>query len=210
MNLDTVKSRLSSQIKFELPGKAFQYEMASYHRSNYQSEVTNSAKTSAVTILLYLKNETWFFTLIQRPNYDGPHGGQVALPGGKKDNSDINLKHTAIRETYEEIGVLLNENEIIGELTELYIPVSNSIVTPFVATINYEPSFILQEREVLEVIECRITDLLVQDNKQITSISINENLKIKTPYFLFNDKIVWGATAMMLNEFKRIWHLIEV
>jgi 8-oxo-dGTP pyrophosphatase MutT (NUDIX family) len=206
MEYEIIKNRLLSRFELPLPGKEVQYEMASYHRykNTFDSDIKN-AKLSAVSILIYLLENEWHFCLIQRPQYNGPHSGQMALPGGKKEAIDFDLVQTAIRETKEEIGIELKQADIIGKLTELFIPVSNTLVLPFTAIINHVPNFIPQQTEVVEVIECRIAHLLSQSNNEITEVKINESLTIKTPYFLLNNKIVWGATAMILNEFKKIW-----
>jgi 8-oxo-dGTP pyrophosphatase MutT (NUDIX family) len=206
MQYETLKNKLLQRFDQPLPGKEVQYEMASYHRykNTFDSNIEN-AKLSAVSILIYLLENEWHFCLIQRPQYNGPHSGQMALPGGKKEVIDFDLMQTAIRETKEEIGIELRQEDIVGKLTELFIPVSNTLVLPFTAIINHVPTFIPQQTEVVEIIECKITHLLSQTNNEITEVKINESLTIKTPYFSLNNKIVWGATAMILNEFKKIW-----
>jgi 8-oxo-dGTP pyrophosphatase MutT (NUDIX family) len=206
MQYETLKNKLIQRFNQPLPGKEVQYEMASYHRykNTFDSDIEN-AKLSAVSILIYFLENEWHFCLIQRPQYNGPHSGQMALPGGKKEKDDFDLMQTAIRETREEIGIELRQADIVGKLTELFIPVSNTLVFPFTAIINHVPNFVPQQTEVVEIIECKITQLLSQSNNEITQIKINDALTIKTPYFALNDKIVWGATAMILNEFKKIW-----
>ncbi len=206
MEYETLKNKLVQRFAQPLPGKDVQFEMASYHRYKNNFDITiENAKLSAVSIVVYFLQGEWHFYLIQRPQYNGPHSGQIALPGGKKETIDFDLTHTAIRETKEEIGIELKHTDIIGQLTELFIPVSNTLVFPYTAIINHIPKFIPQESEVVEVIECKIAHLLSQSNNEITQVKINESLTIKTPYFSLNDKIVWGATAMILNEFKKIW-----
>jgi 8-oxo-dGTP pyrophosphatase MutT (NUDIX family) len=206
MEYEIVKNRLYQRLNQPLPGKDVQFEMASYHRykNTFNNDIEN-AKLSAVSILIYSIENEWHFCLIQRPQYNGPHSGQMALPGGKKEAIDFDLMQTAIRETKEEIGIELKQTDVIGKLTELFIPVSNTLVLPFTAIINHVPNFIPQHTEVVEVVECKITQLLSQTNNEITQVKINESLTIKTPYFSLNNKIVWGATAMILNEFKKIW-----
>jgi 8-oxo-dGTP pyrophosphatase MutT (NUDIX family) len=206
MQYETLKHKLLQRFNLPLPGKEVQYEMASYHRYKNTHEIdTENAKLSAVSILIYYINKEWHFCLIQRPQYNGPHSGQMALPGGKKEVYDFDLMQTAIRETKEEIGIELKQTDIIGKLTELFIPVSNTLVFPFTAIIDHVPNFIPQQSEVVEIIQCKISHLMSQSNNEITAVKINDALTIKTPYFLLNEKIVWGATAMILNEFKRIW-----
>jgi 8-oxo-dGTP pyrophosphatase MutT (NUDIX family) len=205
MSFELISQNLKTRLSSALPGREVQYVMASYHRYANVTDIPENAKLAATTLILFPKNQKWYFCLIQRPAYDGPHGGQIAMPGGKMEAQDINLINTAIRETFEEIGVLLNHTDVIGELTSLYIPVSNMHVYPFIAIITQEPEFNKQDTEVDEILVCELEELIQQDNSKITSVKINEQISIKTPYFLIKEKLVWGATAMMLNEFKMIW-----
>src|SRR5690606_38620464 len=90
-------------------------------------------KEGSVLILIYQKNDQLYFPLMLRPNYDGVHGGQVSLPGGKREETDKSFAATAVREAEEEIGVKPDEITVIGQLTELYVFASNFKVVPVVA-----------------------------------------------------------------------------
>jgi 8-oxo-dGTP pyrophosphatase MutT (NUDIX family) len=132
------------------------------------------------------------------------HSGQISLPGGKFDESDITLEKTALRECHEEIGIQ-NNIEVLGQLTPIYIPVSKFMVTPFVAILNEEdPTYILNVNEVQNVIEFPVDDLRSPHIVKQTTVEPTAGIKLKTPYFDIQGKIVWGATAMILNEFKHL------
>ena len=150
--------------------------------------------------MLYPIKNSIYTLLIQRPLYDGVHSGQVAFPGGRFEESDINLKTTALREAYEEVGIPIKEVEIIGQLTDLYIPPSNFLVTPFIGYVNLQPDFILEKKEVEKIIPVdlfSLNDIGIKFEKIITHSSGNN---IKTPFYDIDGLTVWGATAMIISE----------
>ncbi len=167
-------------------------------------EELSSARESAVLILFYPKDNETHIVLMQRPKYNGTHSGQVALPGGKVEESDKDVVHTALREANEEVGIIMEDVVVIGQLTEIYIPVSNFKVAPVVGAVDYYPDFVIDEREVEELIELKLSDLTGVKVLMETKIKFSDNRILKTPCFNFNDKIVWGATAIMLNELRWI------
>ena len=192
------------KIRFQkpLPGEKAQFLMAPLSRqriTTIHSENYHPRK-SAVLILLFPVKDTIHTLFIQRPVYDGVHSGQVAFPGGKFEETDIDLKQTALRETFEEVGVLPHTVEIIGKLTDLYIPPSNFLVTPFIGVINKQPDFIIDAREVQNII---LVDLFNLNNTKIKSekiITNNNANQIKTPCYEIAGLTIWGATAMMISE----------
>lgn len=161
-------------------------------------------KDSGVLILLYPHNHSIYSVLIQRPRYKGTHGGQMALPGGKKEEEDSDIIQTALREAEEEIGVNRNDIKIMGSLSRLYIPPSNFVIYPSVGCIAKRPVFIPSPEEVDEIVEYDIMRLLDPDVKKITRIKIMKVFSFNAPYFDIHKKIVWGATAMVLSEFREI------
>jgi 8-oxo-dGTP pyrophosphatase MutT (NUDIX family) len=155
-------------------------------------------------ILIYSLNNHYYIPLTKRHTYDGKHSGQISLPGGKLDEQDESLKHTALRELDEEIGI--NEHvEVIGNLTPIYIPVSNFYVEPYIGIYSHsEINFSTNEREVNELIHLDL-EVLKNDNIiQTEGIVHGDGYKLKTPYFEVEGNIIWGATAMILNEFKKL------
>ncbi|MFP3471932.1 NUDIX domain-containing protein, partial [Micrococcus sp. SIMBA_144] len=83
----------------------------------------------------------------------------LALPGATKELTDQDLGVTALRETEEEIGVPSDSIEIIGSLTDLYIPPSNLSVKPFIGYSLKSPSFSIDKREVDRLILCNFNEL---------------------------------------------------
>ena len=116
---------------------------------------------------------------------------------------DENLQKTALRETFEEVGIIESSINVIRELTDVYIPPSNFLATPFIGFVDQKPDFDLNY-EVDKTIEVLVSDLLNDAN--ITSVNMNTSYmnNVEVPCFKLNDYIVWGATAMMLSEIKEL------
>jgi 8-oxo-dGTP pyrophosphatase MutT (NUDIX family) len=195
---------LKHKLSEKLPGSEAQYQLAPLIRKEQVRQAFEQKlvpKESAVLILLYPKNDRWHLVFTQRHSYKGVHSGQVSFPGGKYEKSDPTIESTALREAQEEIGIHAEDVRIIGKLTNLYVPPSNFNINPFVGYVDYQPEFVPQISEVKEIIECSIDSLLVKNIIKQKVIAMANGLKIDTPYFDINGKVVWGATAMILNEF---------
>lgn len=162
--------------------------------------LAKNPKYAAVNILLYQKNEEWYFPLIHRThNENDRHSGQISLPGGKKDNSDADFAETAIRETWEEIGVRTSQIKILRELSPIYIPPSNFFVYAFLTCTEKTPDFKFQEGEVQKILEVPLS-LIKNLPKPPLTIELPKTNGYKVPYFDFQNYKIWGATSMILSE----------
>lgn len=161
----------------------------------------NEPKLAAVNILLYLKENQWYFPLIVRSkNERDRHSGQISFPGGKSEKEDLNFAHTAKRETAEEVGIEENYIRIIRELSPIYIPPSNFYVRAFVSYTKKNPAFFLQESEAVELIEFPIESILSLSTKPEMRV-LKSSRGVEVPVINFNGYEIWGATSMILSEF---------
>ena len=162
-----------------------------------------SPRPGSVLILLYEENNIIKFPLIKRPVYIGAHSGQISLPGGKSEPGE-NYFETALRETEEEIGVMQKQVEVLGKLTDFYVIPSNFMVTPIVGILSGSISFVPDPFEVEKIIVGTLEDLLKADAIKQTEIVAAGKYRMMAPHFEIENEIVWGATAMMLNEFRMV------
>jgi 8-oxo-dGTP pyrophosphatase MutT (NUDIX family) len=175
--------------------------MASSDRfvKNFPRLPGKDTRIAAVLILLYPHNGSIHTVFMQRPDYNGVHGGQISFPGGKKEPEDKDVIQTALRETKEETGVDPVKVNVIGTLTPLFIPVSNIIVTPVIGWINEEPAFNLKPEEVLFLIDADLKRLLDPSIVKIKPVEIKGKI-LEVKHFDYESNTIWGATAMILHE----------
>ena len=177
-----------------------QLEMAPYRKIEHDSSLTPI--NSAVGIHFFFDGEPTLI-LIERPQTMRKHAGQIAFPGGKKDDGDRDLIETALRESHEEIGINPENLNAIGSLSPVYIPVSNYLVQAFAFTHNEKPKMLLNPDEVNLILQVKISEILSRYSISNTDIQLQNGIKIKSaPCFHIQNKIIWGATAILLNELK--------
>lgn len=157
---------------------------------------------SAVLILLFPNNNTFNFILTLRSKKVETHKGQISLPGGAQEQNE-SLEKTALRETEEEIGVSPETVELIGRLSTLYVPFSGFDIHPYVGWATEMPEINISVEEVDKIISVPVTELIDSNNLRIKNTGLR-GIPVKMPYFNLKNEIVWGATSMILSEFKQL------
>ena len=206
MKLDpTFRNNLRRALKGDLPGQSAHLKMASRLRLDEikLSYDTSRAVHSSVLILLYPKKEIPHTVFILRQTYDGVHSGQVSFPGGRAEKGDSTPIDTALREASEEVNIDPAAVEVLGTLSEMYIPPSNYLVLPVVGFTAQPPDFVPETVEVAEIIESDLGFLFDQSRQKKTVLTIR-GTEIEAPYYDVQGKIVWGATAMILSELRHV------
>jgi len=206
-----VYANLKARLQKPLPGIQAHKDMAPPDRfpKNYTKTFPDNARIASVLILLYPnENKNLKFPLMLRSNDGTVHGGQISLPGGKRDFSDSDNIDTALRETEEEIGVSVSRSNVLGSLSPIYIPPSNFFVYPFVAAIDEKPHFIPDAKEVAEIFEGDVFKLQQKTTLKRKFIDYKQK-RISMPFYDLEGRMVWGATAMILKEFNMIWEEIN-
>ena len=202
MHFSKFKKIISKFKHYKLPGINSFLQMAPPERIKQilDGYTPINPLKAAVSLLFYkeIDNQTRM-VLILRKQYKGVHSNQIGLPGGKFENQDINLRETTIRETVEELGLIKDHIVMVKELTDIYIPPSNFMVKPFVCYYNKLPNFRPSQKEVAEIYKISIEELMVVPIIK-AEVRVNDQIKI-VPCFKIQNKIVWGATAMIINEF---------
>jgi 8-oxo-dGTP pyrophosphatase MutT (NUDIX family) len=199
-------SQLDQRLQGDLPGRKAQLKMSSMVRLQEMMNLVqpDNAKRSSVLILLYPFMDEIGLVLMQRPEYGGVHGGQISLPGGKQEDDDESLVFTALREAQEELGIIPAEVQVLGQLTEMYIPPSNFLVTPVAGFVTHRPSFVADPKEVAGIIEIGLNELLDERNRKMKKMKIRYGFSLKVPCYEISGHVIWGATAMILSEFREV------
>jgi 8-oxo-dGTP pyrophosphatase MutT (NUDIX family) len=197
---------LKNGLKKPLPGQLAQKTMSPLpidpRRFNFN--FSESPRKGAVLILIYPEVDQAFFPLIKRPTYSGVHSGQIAFPGGKMELDDKDISHTAVREAWEEVGVLPKDVRFLGQISDLFIPASNFLVSPIIGYTERKPDFVPEVKEVDRIIETPLKQLLNLETRKQKILEIGGQFKLNTPYFDISNEVVWGATAMILEEFIQV------
>lgn len=196
---------LTNRLKKPLPGKEAHKKMASKVRLDelkFEYDISN-AILSSVLILLFKDADMIKTVFILRQTYDGVHSGQVSFPGGRLEKNDESLIETALRESKEEVNIDPDKVHILGTLSEMYIPPSNFLVLPVIGYLETRPNLIPEKSEVAEIIIADISFLFDKKLKKEKIITVRGH-KIKASYYDVQGHIVWGATAMILNELKEV------
>jgi len=196
-----------SKIKnIPLPAEVSHFKMVPPFRQELlkkQKEAIKKAKHAGVLSLFYPdEDKETKFVLILRKTYKGVHSAQVAFPGGKLEAQDASLRDTALRETFEEVGVPIDTVQIVRSISQVYIPPSNFYVHPFIGFTQTTPQFIKQDDEVEALIEIDLEHFLDEQSLISKKVKTSYSIEVEVPAFKLNDYVVWGATAMMLSEIK--------
>jgi 8-oxo-dGTP pyrophosphatase MutT (NUDIX family) len=161
--------------------------------------------TRAAVLVPVVMRERPTVILTERTTHLSTHSGQVAFPGGRRDDTDADEAHTALREAHEEIGLLPGLVEVIGHLPT-YTTGTRYIITPVVALVSPEHELKLNAFEVADAFEVPLDFLMNPAHHHRHAIEWGGNRRewFSMPYMDgTNERYVWGATAGMLRNFYR-------
>ena len=180
-----------------MQGKNTNERVINYEEWSSKENIKNMKK-AAVLVCFFTRENEFFFPLIKRPMHERNHPGQIALPGGSMEINEA-LSETALREAFEEVGIKSDDVDIIGQMTPLPVPVSRYLIYPFIGITQAEPKWILNEKEVDELILVKFADLIASDNGYYEKWKL-KNKTLKVPIFKIMNIKIWGATAAILSE----------
>ncbi len=203
MKLDDISEKLKLRLSNPLPGAAAHEPMRAVPIGNLKLKFDHTAppRPGGVLIMLYQEGDLIKFPLIRRTDYSGVHGGQISLPGGKSEAGE-NAVEAALREAEEEIGIDKRLPQVLGTLSDFLVIPSNFMVTPVVAVFRGAPVFRPDPREVAGILSGSIEALMMDNAIRQQEILAGGQFRMIAPHFEVDLAVVWGATAMMLNEFR--------
>nr|WP_228481201.1 CoA pyrophosphatase [Vibrio fluminensis] len=158
---------------------------------------TTPLRKAAVLIGFIERNSGLNVLFTKRATHLKHHPGQVSFPGGKYENSDTSLIHTAIRETEEEIGISKQHIEVFGQMVELPT-ISRFAVTPYLAFIDPDYQAMIDRNEVDEVFEVPLDIIL--DPQQLKSSTFIINQQTHRVFGIsYGRHFIWGMTAQIIQ-----------
>jgi len=155
---------------------------------------------SAVLVPIYFWEEDYHIIFIRRTKTVKAHKGQISFPGGICEKEDTSTMDTALRESHEEIGLLPEHVEILGELDDEITTTSNYIVSPFVGIIQWPYHFTENKDEVDGILDVPLPVLLDRDCLSPDTETLNGE-RVDSYAYNYEGNIIWGATARILHKF---------
>ena len=160
---------------------------------NNYSEIQEKSKRLSAVLVPIIKNDDKLLLLFEkRVKRPMRHSGEISFPGGKIEDNETPLE-TALRETYEEVGIPPEQVEILGYLKPTKTKSSGFLIIPVVGYIKEYPKIKINPSEVEDVLIVSIEEL--ERNRRTTILG---------PYFKIDNNVIWGATARIVEDFLKI------
>ncbi|MFQ5997196.1 MAG: NUDIX hydrolase [Dehalococcoidales bacterium] len=168
-----------------------------------KQRIADPSRTPAAVLLpIYYRQGQYYILFIKRTEWVEKHKGEISFPGGAREERDKTLLDTALRECAEEIGLMPDKVEILGELDDVVSVKTNYIISPFVALIPWPYQFKVDGKETEEIIE---VPLLALQDKGYSHQVTRGNEMVTTYFYDYQGRVIWGATARILNRFLEIF-----
>lgn len=158
-------------------------------------DIQMNARKAAVVAIIDSDNH---IVLIQRNTYDGHHSGQMAFPGGKMDDLDVDIMSTAKREVFEEIGINLDDHALVS-LQPHWIEISNIIVHPYYVKLDKKLNYALDKREINRIFEIPVAFFSEEGQCNFQSLTYRGR-QVLAPSYNFEGNEIWGATAVIIYQ----------
>ncbi|NEN75196.1 CoA pyrophosphatase [Pelistega sp. NLN82] len=174
--------------------------MSKVQQEKYPQALSANYTKAAVLVPIIQKNHQLELLLTQRSLLLEKHRGQISFPGGKQDIEDKNLEETALRETFEEIGITASHIHVMGQLPSVITGTGFSVM-PFVAIVDERYTLSINREEVEMVFSVPLHFLLNPDNHYIHEVEIGHNLQRHYFSMTWQNHFIWGITAMIIRQF---------
>lgn len=198
--LDFNPENIARLLRGGLPGKKSHLKMIPPGRKlSIGSLEEHQIRNSSVLLLLFRHQGKLYTCLTKRATGMKNHPGQVSFPGGRVEEGE-KPEVTALREAQEEVGINPADVLLLGHLSDLYVQVSRFKIFPFVGWMDYKPDFKINEAEAEKIILFPIQEFFEERKLKYLPVQTSTGI-MNVPCFMFEDEIIWGATAMIIAEF---------
>ena len=161
-----------------------------------------SVNNAGVLFIIFDRYDKKHILFTKRSQSVGRHKGEISLPGGVFDRNegDVSILDTAIRETKEEIGISIDHSSIIGELDDVPTHVSDFIITPFIAYLDNLPPLSLNYHEIDSLVEVPLDGFFQDKVFSRENVELNGR-KMMLDFFRIDGNVIWGSTGAILRQF---------
>lgn len=169
--------------------------------------------SAAVLVPLFLKGGEECLLFTKRSETVETHKGQISFPGGVKDERDLNFTETALRESYEEVGLLREDIDILGALDDMATTTTNYIIYPLIGIIPWPYNFKINYEEIDKLLEVPVSNLLDKNNFIEDRNYLYRGKLYHYTAFKYGEHHIWGTTARIVKRFLRLfygWDLDQV
>jgi len=203
LDTDCMLSEVKAKVKelwevLQLKALKEKIRQALFHRAKMHVESEGFTPT-AVLVPVYEKTGEYYIIVTKRTEEVNNHKGQISFPGGRRQVEDMTLMDTALRESWEEIGLSPSDVEILGDLDDVLTATTKFIISPFVAAIPYPYAFKANPREVAEIIEVPLAVLLDKSNFS-EEMKVHQGELVPDYSYKYGDWVIWGATARIIKQ----------
>ena len=209
--IENLIPRIANRLDQALPGEEAFKLLSPIPVKDYRLPQVDHTPAGVMS-LIYPKQGQAHLLFMKRTSMhpNDKHAGQISFPGGKMDPDDADIQACATRECWEEVGIKSEQYQILGSLSELYVSVSNFLIHPFLGFANGPLNFNIETKEVSELIEFPLADLLDYKTLDKTEIQVRGFRMKDVPYFNLNGHVLWGATSMITSEIIQVLKELDV
>lgn len=162
---------------------------------------------AAVLIPIFQENGEYKVLFTKRTSMVEHHKGQISFPGGVVDDMDNTFLDTALREAFEEIGLLRKDVDILGRIDDRLTSVTNFLIHPYVGAIPYPYRFQLNPSEVERLVRVPLKIFLSNKGQNETRATLNGVDNYNGITYSYNGDVIWGATAGIMENLVEILDL---
>jgi len=155
-------------------------------------------RQAAVLMAIYERSGEPHFLLTRRTNEVRTHKGQISFPGGMRRDRE-SLKQTALRETFEEVGIEECRIEILGRFHD-YLSINGDLVAPFAGFMEGDFTVVPQTSEVAEVVPVPFS-VFIEPGRLRTEHRPRAGAMIDVYFFRYEPHEIWGLTAHIIKDF---------
>lgn len=154
---------------------------------------------AAVLLPLFCKEHVWQILFTKRADHLNHHRGEISFPGGVRHPDDLDLFSTALRESWEEVGIIPDEVNFLGMLDDI-VSVYGYLVTPYVVHIPANYQFTVNPHEIDRLIVVQVEHLLRPEIFRVEDWQW-KGRDLPVPFFTYGEDEIWGLTAAILRQF---------